>query len=58
MTGQEIRGMMQEKLKNAGLQESINKISEMLVDAYDKGFNDAMDLIQKIHKQYNNNGNK
>lgn len=52
MTGQEIRGFMQENLKNAGLQESINKISEMLVEAYDKGFNDAMDLIHKIHNQY------
>lgn len=51
MTEQELRELMQEKLKMSGLQGNISKISEMLVEAYEKGFNDAMDIAEKIYNQ-------
>lgn len=51
MTEQELRELMQAKLKISGLQESITKIAEMLTAAYDRGFQDAMDIAAKIYAQ-------
>lgn len=51
MTEQELRELMQEKLKTSGLQGNISKISEMLIGAYDRGFQDAMDIAEKIYNQ-------
>lgn len=51
MTEQELRELMQEKLKISGLQENISKISEILIEAYGKGFNDAMDIAAKMYNQ-------
>lgn len=51
MTEQELRELMQAKLKVSGLQESVAKIIEMLTAAYDKGFKDAMDIASKIYAQ-------
>lgn len=51
MTEQELRKLMQEKLKMLGLQENISKISEMLIEAYDRGFQDAMDIAAKMYNQ-------
>lgn len=51
MTEQELRELMQEKLKISGLQESVAKIAEMLTAAYDRGFQDAMDIAAKIYAQ-------
>ena len=42
---------MQAKLKMSGLQESMTKIAEMLTAAYDRGFQDAMDIAAKIYNQ-------
>ena len=42
---------MQAKLKISGLQESVVKIAEMLTTAYDRGFQDAMDIAAKIYAQ-------
>lgn len=42
---------MQAKLKMSGLQESVAKIAEMLVDAYDKGFKDGMEVSAKLKKE-------
>lgn len=53
MTEQELRELMQEKLKMSGLQENISKIVEMITEAYDRGFQDAMDIAAKMYKQYN-----
>lgn len=51
MTEQELRELMQEKLKMSGLQESVSKIAEMLTAAYDRGFQDAMDIAAKLYAQ-------
>ena len=51
MTEQELRELMQAKLKISGLQESVVKIAEMLTTAYDRGFQDAMDIAAKIYAQ-------
>lgn len=51
MSEQELRELMQEKLKMSGLQESVAKIAEMLTAAYDRGFQDAMDIAAKIYNQ-------
>lgn len=51
MTEQELRELMREKLKISGLQESVAKIAEMLTEAYDRGFQDAMDIAAKIYAQ-------
>lgn len=51
MTEQELREIMQAKLKVSGLQESVSKIAEMLTAAYDRGFQDAMDIAAKIYAQ-------
>lgn len=49
MTEQELRELMREKLKISGLQESVAKIAEMLTEAYDRGFQDAMDIAAKMY---------
>lgn len=51
MTEQELRELMQVKLKVSGLQESVSKIAEMLTAAYDRGFQDAMDIAAKMYNQ-------
>ena len=51
MTEQELREIMQAKLKVSGLQESVSKIAEMLADAYNRGFQDAMDIAAEIYAQ-------
>lgn len=51
MNEQELREIMQAKLKVSGLQESVAKIAEMLTAAYDRGFQDAMDIAAKIYAQ-------
>lgn len=51
MTEQELRELMQEKLKMSGLQENVSKIVEMLTAAYDRGFQDAMDIAAKMYNQ-------
>lgn len=51
MTEQELRELMREKLKISGLQESVAKIAEMLTEAYDRGFQDAMDIAAKMYAQ-------
>lgn len=51
MTEQELRELMQAKLKVSGLQESVAKIAEMLANAYDRGFQDAMDIAAKMYNQ-------
>ena len=42
---------MHEKLKISGLQESVAKIAEMLTEAYDRGFQDAIDIAAKMYAQ-------
>lgn len=51
MTEQELREIMQAKLKVSGLQESVSKIAEMLTAAYNRGFQDAMDIAAKMYAQ-------
>lgn len=51
MSEQELRELMQAKLKMSGLQEGVSKIAEMLTAAYDRGFQDAMDIAAKIYNQ-------
>lgn len=51
MTEQELRELMQEKLKMSGLQENISKIAKMLTAAYDRGFQDAMYIAEKMYNQ-------
>lgn len=51
MTEQELRELMREKIKMSGLQESISKITEMLTEAYNKGFQDAMEIATKMYNQ-------
>lgn len=51
MNEQELRKLMHEKLKISGLQESVSKIAEMLTAAYDRGFQDAMDIAAKMYNQ-------
>lgn len=51
MTEQELRETMQAKLKVSGLQESVAKIAEMLTEAYDRGFQDAIDIAAKMYAQ-------
>ena len=42
---------MQAKLKISGLQKNVAKIAEMLTAAYDRGFQDAMDIAAKMYSQ-------
>jgi len=51
MTEQELREIMQAKLKISGLQKNVAKIAEMLTAAYDRGFQDAMDIAAKMYSQ-------
>lgn len=54
MTEQELRELMQEKIRVSGLEQNVVKISEMLTAAYGRGFQDGMDVVAKIYNRQPN----
>lgn len=52
MTEQEIRERIREKLKTASpsLQNSVNKLTELLFEAYNRGLEDGIELTKEFYR--------
>lgn len=50
MTEEELRKLVQDKLKEANLSQYANKITSIICDVYEKGVNDGFDIITKVKK--------
>lgn len=51
MTEQELREMMRGKLDASGLNESVDRITEILLDTYGKGVQDGMDIAAGMYNE-------
>lgn len=53
MIEQEIRERIREKLKTASpsLQNSINKLTELLLEAYERGLDDGIELMKEFYRE-------
>lgn len=51
MTTEEFRKLMQDKLKEANLQQYTGTIANIICDVYEKGFTDGMEIAIKLLKE-------
>lgn len=53
MTEQELRERIREKLKTASpsLQNSINKLTELLLEAYNRGLDDGIEITKEFYRE-------
>ena len=52
MTEQELRERIREKLKTASpsLQNSVNKLTELLLEAYNRGLDDGIEITKEFYR--------
>lgn len=53
MIEQELRERIREKLKTASpsLQNSVNKLTELLLEAYERGLDDGIELMKEFYRE-------
>lgn len=53
MTEQELRERIREKLKTASpsLQNSVNKLTELLLESYERGLDDGIELMKEFYRE-------